>query len=128
MKTSERISILAATAVKRPIDSFRFLPMKGFYVLQPKGSVDTLAMVHNCESMLFPQELLDRGFISRPGKLADSFIWFHNGLRDTHEPRLTFYQTWERIWRLKAEMSIPKLLFGNNVQLPTPGEINEAIA
>jgi hypothetical protein len=115
---------MGAPAARGPINKLPRYQMSEFYAIPLSGSIDSLTMVKNCNAISNAAEL---GFESRPGRFAGSLVWFDNGIRETHEPRVTLYQTWAGIWRVKAELSIPKLLFGNNVDLPTSHEIDEAI-
>jgi hypothetical protein len=89
-------------------------------------SVDTLHLVRTITSPLSEGDLLDRGFT--PKGNADFRRWVNNGTDDEgYKPRLTIYQTFEGRQRLRAEFSIPKLLFGNNVQLPSSNQIIDAM-
>lgn len=95
---------------------------------QLNGSIDSLRMRHFCSSIPTPGQLIDRGFHRKPGKLEGSTKWCHNGDIDKYEPSLTYYQVWDGSWQLRVDASIPKLLFGDNVILPDPDLIPEALS
>lgn len=90
-------------------------------------SVDSIALVHSYRYSPPDEELTERGFIKKKGKKIDSIKWISNGLKGTHEPRLTFYETWNKTYRLRADLSVPELLFGANLQLPNESEIRQAL-
>lgn len=89
-------------------------------------SIDSTGFVRSYRQRPPDEELTKRGWIKKKGK-NDSIKWISNGLKDTHEPRLSLYETWEKTYRLRADLSIPKLLYGENVQLPDEADIQEAL-
>lgn len=91
------------------------------------SSIDSIAIVHSYPRVPPDEDLIALGFSKKRGKKLGSFTWFNNGLRETHEPRISIYETWNKTFRLRVDLSIPNLLFGNNIQLPNENEINEAL-
>ena len=89
-------------------------------------SIDSIGFVHSYRELPPDEELSERRWIKKKGK-NDSIKWINNGLKGTNEPRLSLYKTWDGIYRLRADLSIPKLLFGANLQLPDEAEIREAL-
>ncbi len=92
------------------------------------ASIDSIAFVHSYRQIPSSAELTERGdFVEKKGKKIDSLKWISNGLRETNEPRLTIYETWNKIFRLRVDLSVPNLLFGANIQLPNESEIQKAL-
>lgn len=90
-------------------------------------SVDTLGMVHRISRRPSPEELIERGFQSAPGTIPSSITWFHRGSRAKYTPRLFFYELWGGGFGLRADVSLPKFIYGNNISLPSTRELNEAL-
>lgn len=65
------------------------------------------------------------GFLPKPGNIEGTLTWFKNGDQPTDPLRLTFYQMWKDGYRLRADVSAPKLLYGENITLLTFDEIGE---
>lgn len=89
------------------------------------GSVDTISLVQEIRSRPSDQNLFDMGFRYRKGKFSPN--WFHIGGKASYEPKLTLYSDYRNKNRLKAQFSIPRLTFGNNLQLPDQEQINAAL-
>jgi len=101
--------------------------MATFDTSQIQGSIDTLGMVRNCDRMILPEDLIERGFEKKPGRWPGSSIWFHNGDKAVYEPQITLYQDFHRCWHCRADLSVPRLVFGNNCELPSYEQIREAM-
>lgn len=89
------------------------------------GSVDSISLVRSYPN-LRPEELKELGFTKKRSE-SGSWIWFNNGMREIHEPLLTFYRTWARIFRLRVDFNIPNLLFGSNIYLPDFSDIQDSL-
>lgn len=46
---------------------------------------------------------------------------------EIHEPQLTFYSTWDRVYRLRVDLNIPKLYYGSNINLPNPKDLRDIL-
>src|SRR5687767_14970130 len=90
-----------------------------------QSSVDSVSFVHSYFN-LRPEEIMERGFIKIRDK-SGAWKWVNNGMREIHEPCLTFYRTWNKIFRLRVDYSIPKLLYGSNIGLPCSEEIQDSL-
>lgn len=91
-------------------------------------SIDSTGFIHSYRHRPPDEELTERGWMKGKKKgINDSIKWISNGLKGTHEPRLSLYETWEKTYRLRADLSIPKFLYGANVRLPDEAEIQEAL-
>ena len=89
-------------------------------------SVDTLSIIQTYGKIPPREQLIDLGWKERiSGKLKKS-SWINNGMKQISEPRLTIYQTWHNLFRLRANLEIPKLLFGENITLPDADEIDQS--
>lgn len=89
------------------------------------GSIDSTALVHSYPG-LRAEDLEQLDFIRKRDAFG-SWKWIDNGMREIHEPQLTFYRTWNRVFRLRVDMNIAKLFRGSNIELPTFDEINEGL-
>ena len=81
------------------------------------GSVDSLSLVRSFPKLRF-EEIKELNFNKKKSEFG-SLTWFDNGMREIHEPSLNFYRTWGKIYRLRVDINIPKLLYGSNIQLPS---------
>lgn len=90
-------------------------------------SVDSIALVRSYRHIPSPNELGALGFVAKKNHIRESTKWINNGLKGINEPRIIFYETWDKTNRLRIDLSIPNLLFGANIQLPNQGEIWQAL-
>lgn len=92
------------------------------------SSVDSISM--NCPVRRLPptEFLIDRLFHRKKGSLPGTFKWINNGMPEVYEPQLTYYQTWERNWRLRVDLSAPRIFNGHNIQLLDDEKLPEVMA
>ncbi len=89
------------------------------------ASVDSISLVSSFPK-LRSEEIAELNFSKKKGKFG-SWTWFDNGMPGIYEPQLTFYRTWNSIFRLRLDFNIPKLFYGSNVNLPSIEEIHESL-
>ena len=82
------------------------------------SSVDTLHLVQRLSTIPNPLALKHRGFSSKPGKIPNSVIWFHNAPKGDHKPNLTIYENFTIGYGFRVNISLPKFLAGQNFDLP----------
>ena len=87
------------------------------------GSVDSLTIVCSYPRLQI-EDIKELNFTAKRGRFG-SLSWFDNGLPGIHEPQLTFYPTWRKIYRLRVDLNIPKLYYGSNILLPNSADIRE---
>jgi hypothetical protein len=87
-------------------------------------SVDTIAFVKDCN--LPPTHILKKMGAKRKWTIFGR-KWILNGLKGTNEPRITFYPTFFRSYRIRVDVELSKLFYGYNVRLLINDEINDAL-
>lgn len=96
-------------------------------MIQMQGSIDTIALVRSYRQIPPFDELSELGgFIRKFGSNGEP-CFISNGMKDVHEPRISIYKTWDKTSRLRVDLSVPRLLFGANVKLPSGEEIEQAL-
>jgi hypothetical protein len=87
-------------------------------------SADTIEFVRDCN--LPPTEILEElGAVAKPAIFGRK--WVNNGIKGTHEPRITFYPTWRRNYRILVGLELSKIKYGYNVLLLSESEIRETL-
>ncbi len=89
------------------------------------GSVDSFSIVRSFPKLRL-EEIKELNFPKKKSKFG-SLTWFDNGMREIHEPSLSFYRTWGKIYRLRVDINIPKLFYGSNILLPNLDDIQEIL-
>lgn len=74
------------------------------------GSVDSTSFVLTYPN-LRPEAIVELGFAKKKDSFG-SWTWFDNGMREIYEPQLTFYRTWNRMFRLRVDINFAKLFHG----------------
>ncbi|HEX8247361.1 MAG TPA: phage/plasmid replication protein, II/X family [Pyrinomonadaceae bacterium] len=89
--------------------------------------IDTIAIKNH-----YPALPLDERFLMGRGWKVSSrsnlLTWVRNGQKGSNLPRLTLTVTPNATVHLRAEVSLPKLMFGNNVRLPDESELSSGLA
>jgi len=91
--------------------------MAMFDTSQIEGSIDTIEIAHNYDWLPSEEELIERGFKARRGKFYGTKKWSYDVESTDYEPRITIYPVWGgRGGRVRVGASLPKLLYGHNVE------------
>ena len=90
-----------------------------------KIMIDTIVIKNYYQNLQNQECLLENAWFNY--QKYQSSGWILNPKAGSHLPRLTLSQTPDGIHHLQAEVSIPKMLFGNNIKLPTEPEVWEGL-
>lgn len=92
-------------------------------------SVDTVHLVHKITRRPDADELIERGFSVTEGKHHNSVTYYLNHEKDDDPtlPNISIYEEFGAGFGLRANISIPKFLHGQNIDLLTDDEIFDAL-
>jgi hypothetical protein len=89
------------------------------------GSVDSTSFILSYPKLQV-EDVMKLGLSKKRDKFG-SWAWFDNGIREVHEPQITFYRTFGKIFRLRVDANIGTIYHGSNIHLPRFDEINNGL-